>query len=172
MKKLIRGVAALDFRIVGCSAMGTQLAASVALLRGIKQARPDVVTILGGACCEGEMAQGIRSLDAGIDYIFSGESEDSFIEFLRAMRRGERFEPGVITGRPCEDLDRLPTPRFTDFYDQVHRFLPQAELASDDRLMLTYQTSRGCWWGRKNRCTFCGFSGAGRAFVQSPSTAS
>src|SRR5262249_4872413 len=76
----------LDFPVLGCSTTFFQTAASVALLNRVKRRRPGVVTILGGANCEGEMAQGILSLGAGIDFVFSGESESAFPQFLRDRR--------------------------------------------------------------------------------------
>src|SRR3569623_193287 len=30
------------------------------------------------------------------------------------------------------------------------------------------ETSRGCWWGAKNHCTFCGLNGEGMAFREKP----
>jgi ribosomal peptide maturation radical SAM protein 1 len=37
---------------------------------------------------------------------------------------------------------------------------------------LTYETSRGCWWGQKSHCTFCGLNGQGmRSRNKSPDRA-
>jgi magnesium-protoporphyrin IX monomethyl ester (oxidative) cyclase len=30
--------------------------------------------------------------------------------------------------------------------------------------MLLLETSRGCWWGAKQHCTFCGLNGGAMAF--------
>jgi ribosomal peptide maturation radical SAM protein 1 len=35
--------------------------------------------------------------------------------------------------------------------------------------MLTFESSRGCWWGQVNHCTFCGLNGVEMAFNQKTS---
>jgi ribosomal peptide maturation radical SAM protein 1 len=160
--RLADAIAKRAFRAVGCTTTFEQTAASVALLNRIKQRRPEVVTLLGGANCEGEMAAGIQSLEGRIDVVFSGESEQTFPAFLQRLCAGERLEEPVVVGSPCLDLDALPAPRFDEFYQQLKVFLPEGEPSppgSPERaLWLPYETSRGCWWGAKRHCTFCGLN--------------
>lgn len=156
-------VAALGARVVGSSSSFAQTAASVALLAAVKARNPAVVTILGGANCEGEMAAGIASLGAAIDHVFSGESESTFPDFLLAQRRGERSPDRILQGEPCQDMDRLPTPCFDEFFEQRRLHLTGGFLAAEDTA-LSYETSRGCWWGQKQHCTFCGLNGQGMGF--------
>ncbi len=33
-----------------------------------------------------------------------------------------------------------------------------------DEIELLFETSRGCWWGAKAHCTFCGLNGATMTF--------
>ncbi len=162
--ELATALSQLDFKIVGCSTTFQQTTASVALLRRIKRLRPNVITIIGGANCEGEMAEGIRSLQSGIDYVFSGECETVFPKFLTDIRSGHLPVQPVIHGAACQNLDQVPTPVFTEYYQQLQQWLPEREFATDANLWLTYETSRGCWWGQKHHCTFCGLNGQGMAF--------
>jgi ribosomal peptide maturation radical SAM protein 1 len=150
--------------IVGCATMFEQTAASVALLKRIKRLSPSVVTIIGGPNCEGEMAQGVASLSGAIDYVFSGESETTFPRFLRQIRAGQLPLERIIYGQPCHQLDTLPLPDFTEFYEQLERYLPKVAARPADYLDLPYESSRGCWWGQKHHCTFCGLNGQGMAF--------
>jgi ribosomal peptide maturation radical SAM protein 1 len=152
-----------SYRIVGCSTTFEQTAASVALLNRIKFLDKNTVTILGGANCEGEMARGIASLGASIDYIFSGESEATFVDFVRTILAGSYPKDRIIRGEPCTTMDALPTPMFTEFYEQRKRFLTRSPMAEEETEIL-YETSRGCWWGQKQHCTFCGLNGEGMAF--------
>jgi ribosomal peptide maturation radical SAM protein 1 len=161
---LAAALAGLDFPVVGCSTTFYQTAASIALLRRLKRLRPDLVTVLGGANCEGEMAEGMVSLRAGVDYVFSGESEATFPHFLRELRAGRPPGQPILQGQPCHDLDALPTPDFTEFYEQRRRFLPESGLAPAEHLWLPYESSRGCWWGQKHHCTFCGLNGQTMTF--------
>jgi len=158
-----------SYKIIGCSTTFEQTSAGVALLNGVKRLRPELVTILGGANCEGEMARGIASLGARIDYIFSGESEGTFLEFVRTVLAGSRPNDAIIQGKPCRDMDALPTPDYSEYYEQRKRFLPRSPAPPAETEILS-ETSRGCWWGEKQHCTFCGLNGEGMAFRQkSPS---
>jgi ribosomal peptide maturation radical SAM protein 1 len=155
-------IAALGGGVVGSSSSFAQTAASIALLGAVKTRRPEVVTLLGGANCEGEMATGIASLGT-VDYVFSGESESTFPDFLLSLRRGERPPGRILQGEPCQDLDRLPAPCFDEFFEQRQRHLTAGFLPSE-HVALSYETSRGCWWGQKQHCTFCGLNGQGMGF--------
>jgi ribosomal peptide maturation radical SAM protein 1 len=154
----------LPFQVVGCTNSFEQTNSSIALLKGIKRRRPGTVTIMGGANCDGEMAEGMASLDpAGewVDYIFSGESEATFPRFLQEFYSGQPAPGRIVYGQPCRDLDALPTPDYTEYFDQLSHYLPDVEGS-----WLAYETSRGCWWGQKHHCTFCGVNGEGMGFRQ------
>lgn len=151
------------YSIVGCTGTFAHTTACVALLNRIKVLRSDTTTILGGGNCDGEMATGIASLPSCIDYIFSGESEFTFPKFVRAVLAGWRPPGRLISGELCRDLDALPTPTFVEFYEQRSRFLPASKLPAGET-QISYETSRGCWWGQKHHCTFCGFDEESIAF--------
>lgn len=161
--ELTVAVAEMGIPIVGCTSTFEQTSASVALLRRLKERHPAIITIMGGANCEGEMADGIRSLCGSIDHVFSGESESTFPEFLTRSKAGHRAAT-IVQGRPCEDMEALPTVDYEEFYDQLNRALPDNLLQAGDNLWLPYETSRGCWWGQKHHCTFCGINGEGMKF--------
>jgi len=150
------------FKLVGCSTSFQQTASSVALLNCIKRLSPETVTFAGGANCEGEMAEGIASLDAAIDFILSGESEDSFPNFLKQLLSGKPPSNQIIQGSPCMNLDALPTPDYREYFEQLEHYFPN--ITTEEQIWLSYETSRGCWWGQKHHCTFCGLNGMGIKF--------
>ena len=154
------------YPVVGCSTSFEQTMASLAILKAAKRADPTVLTILGGANCEGEMAVGLSALEPTLDHIFSGESEQTFVAFLAAVARGERPSSRVLEGTPCSALDDLPTPDYSDYYTQLRAFLPDSPMLHGGNCYLPYESSRGCWWGQKSHCTFCGLNGHGMAFRQ------
>ncbi|HUP42767.1 MAG TPA: RiPP maturation radical SAM C-methyltransferase, partial [Thermoanaerobaculia bacterium] len=162
--RLTEAILRLEVPVIGCTTMFEQTAASVALLKRLKRARSETVTIIGGPNCEGEMAEGIRTLSDGIDHVFSGECERAFPDFLAALRAGERPGSWLVRGSPCLDLDALPITDFTGFYRQLAHFLPESVVAESGELWLPYESSRGCWWGEKSHCTFCGINGETMAF--------
>ena len=156
-------LAAVGYPIVGCTSSFEQNGGSIAILSRLKELAPQIVTLMGGANCEGEMAEGIRSLSDRVDYVFSGESEQTFREFLEGRQRRELPAERILYGRPCTAMDQLPTPDYADYYMQLRAFLPDRAARADARGYLAYETSRGCWWGAKSHCTFCGLNGQGMA---------
>jgi ribosomal peptide maturation radical SAM protein 1 len=151
-------IVARGYKVVGCTSTFEQTAASVALLNRIKELRPETVTIIGGANCDGEMAEGILSLGAQIDYVFAGESEVSFVTFMRRALSNDLPAERVIPGEPCTDLDALPTTDFSEYYEQLALAIPESLLSQSSLILLPYESSRGCWWGEKHHCTFCGLN--------------
>ncbi|HEX5733172.1 MAG TPA: RiPP maturation radical SAM C-methyltransferase [Blastocatellia bacterium] len=57
-------------------------------------------------------------------------------------------------------IDELPYPDFKDYFDQMDKtdFGPSVDVS------LPFETSRGCWWGERHHCTFCGLNGTSMAF--------
>jgi len=157
-------IARHDYKVVGCTSTFEQTAASIALLGRIKTLRPDIITIMGGANCDGEMAEGIISLGGMIDFIFAGECEISFPEFLGQVLVGKPPQEKIVNGQPCFDMDSIPTPDFAEFYEQFRHWLPKSLVAESDNVWLPYEGSRGCWWGEKHHCTFCGINGSTMKF--------
>tara|TARA_Y100001934_G_scaffold64699_1_gene80231 strand:+ start:2823 stop:4682 length:1860 start_codon:yes stop_codon:yes gene_type:complete len=169
-------IANTDARIVGCSTMFDQTSASLALLRRVKELRPDIVTCIGGANCEGEMGAGIKVVGDTLDAVFSGESEKTFVEFLQQRLEkpdnNEAKESDLIFGRPATRMDEIPTPSFVEYESQLKEWLPDSPHAGEDAHWIPYETSRGCWWGERSHCTFCGLNGNGMNFrAKSPDRA-
>ena len=150
--------------VVGCSTTFEQTCAALTILKMIKAARPSVVTLLGGANCDGEMAHGLAEVAPFVDYIFSGECESAFPVFLKQFIVGKGPAKGVIEGSPCQNMDAIPTPDFREYYEQLEALFPNSELHQANAIWLPYESSRGCWWGQKNHCTFCGINGQTMAF--------
>jgi ribosomal peptide maturation radical SAM protein 1 len=58
------------------------------------------------------------------------------------------------------NLDELPYPDFDDYFAR----LKSSPLDARIEPLLFYETSRGCWWGQKHHCAFCGLNGASLAY--------
>lgn len=163
---LAEAIARLDYPIVGCNAMFEQTSAVIGLFRRLKTLRPELTLIVGGSLCEGPMAKGMLSLSDAIDHVFSGESEVTFVDFLRKQRNGESSAiPKIVEGSPCMDLDSLPNVVYDDFFAQLTTLFPDSQV-NHDAVWLAYEGSRGCWWGQKHHCTFCGINGTGMVYRQ------
>jgi ribosomal peptide maturation radical SAM protein 1 len=163
-----------DYRIVGFSSVYQQNVASLALARRIKAAHPDIVIVFGGANCEGVMGLEILRQFPQVDWVNNGEGERSFAQAVQRELAGEPLHgiDGIVTREAMRrnlsgdaqlarrmqlvtDLDALPFPNHDDFFEQ-HR--ASALEMPDDAVMMTFETSRGCWWGQRSHCTFCGLN--------------
>jgi len=58
-------------------------------------------------------------------------------------------------------LDSLAWPDYDDYFATRGRYPQVAERVKP---LLLIQTARGCWWGERNHCTFCGLNGGTMAF--------
>jgi ribosomal peptide maturation radical SAM protein 1 len=161
----------LNPRVVGFTTTFNQTCACLAVARALK-ARPDSpIIVFGGGNCEGEMGlQMIRSFP-WIDYVSTGEADLSFPLFLeRLLREGNGDPlPGILkhgesteltSPDPVEIMDDLPIPDFTEYYERVDKSAIKASINP----CILLETSRGCWWGAKQHCTFCGLNGNTMAF--------
>ncbi|NEA98542.1 RiPP maturation radical SAM C-methyltransferase [Streptomyces sp. SID13726] len=167
------------FRIVGFTSTFQQNAASFALARRIKKRFPATLIIFGGANFEGDMGKELMSHLDFMDYAFDGESDESFPEFLEVVAAGgdPTAVPGVLAREriasnqpepadsrpPFNHLDRLPVPDFAEYFD---RALDLGVISEESRRLvsLPFESSRGCWWGQKHHCTFCGLNGSTMGF--------
>ena len=56
---------------------------------------------------------------------------------------------------PLCDLDALPYPDYDDYFERLR----QSPFSSQFEPLIFFETSRGCWWGEKHHCAFCGLNG-------------
>lgn len=169
---------------VGCTSMFQQHMASLALLRAIKSRAPHVVTLMGGANCETVMGRATHQRFPWVDYVVSGEADvlvgplwDAIVTHGAAVPI-EDLPEGVFgpshrtVGYPTaaygdgtpravvEDMSAVPTPDFADYFDTL-RAVPEGRLVIPG---VPFETSRGCWWGERHHCTFCGLNGWGMGY--------
>ena len=121
IQSIAQRIASMGYPVVGCSTTLGGLIPAVALLNSIKKENPNIITVLGGALCEGEMAEGILSLKVGIDYVFSGEGEITFPDFTRKVLAGNLPEGKIIYGESVMDLNTIPFPDYRDYLEQLEK---------------------------------------------------
>jgi ribosomal peptide maturation radical SAM protein 1 len=166
------------YDIVGFTSTFQQNCASLALARELKRRNPGVVTVFGGGNADGVMGEEWLRQVAWLDVVVSGEADLVFPEMVDRLRRGEllsglagvwvRDAPPAARPVPVQDLDELPIPDFTDYFETLSRFPHRQALKPE----LSVETSRGCWWGQKHHCTFCGLNGTSMAYrAKSPDRA-
>jgi ribosomal peptide maturation radical SAM protein 1 len=162
-------IMSLQPRVVGLATVFHQTCACLALARRLKALPSPPVVVMGGANCEGDMGQQLLESFSWIDFVCSGEADVSFPALLDRLwgRAPDTPIPGVLErGRPARpappvrDMDALPYPDFDGYFGR----LAASPLAGQFPGHLVFETSRGCWWGAKHHCTFCGLNGDTMAF--------
>lgn len=182
LDQLIEKYRLAESNIVGFTSMFTQNVASFAVARRIRERNPNVILIMGGANCESPMGQQIVKNLKFIDFTFSGSALKSFPQFLEHTLAGEPEKchkiNGVFSKLNCSapkiqatlgpapeqlrelgdelDLDEVVDLDYTAFLDLIDKNFPNKDVEPN----LLFETSRGCWWGEKAHCTFCGLNGA------------
>ena len=185
---LVSEVLASNPTAVGCTSMFQQRCASLALLRLVKEARPDVVTLMGGANCETVMGRATHRSFQWVDFVVSGEAEEILVDLYEAIEEfgaalpEDRTPPGVFA--PCHRPDGYPEVEYGDGlprgviddlrvvplpnYDDYFAALRGSETGQLIIPGVPFETSRGCWWGAKHHCTFCGLNGGGMDYRAHP----
>ena len=149
-----------DYAMVGFTSTFEQNISSLALARRIKKAFPKICIVFGGANWEGEMGLELHRQFPFVDYVCSGEAEQSFPALVqrvlnRSTRKGKLDSiPGLVyrdgkgesvstgSSEMIRDMDALPIPDFSDFFQDLKQCTVSAPVAPT----LLFETSRGCWW--------------------------
>jgi radical SAM superfamily enzyme YgiQ (UPF0313 family) len=163
-KTLIKFIKEYNPNIIGLTAFTCTVNSAGYLAKIIRSHFKNIVTVLGGVHVSSLPVESIREFD--VDYIFIGEGEDSFPEFLHALQDGDDSDiniPGVCYKREdgslkvnspaiIEDLDNIAFPdrQFeTNYGIGVKGLKSRREIKYAEIL-----TSRGCPFN----CTFCAVS--------------
>ncbi|HET9364137.1 MAG TPA: RiPP maturation radical SAM C-methyltransferase [Candidatus Angelobacter sp.] len=170
LDRAARRIAAIHPRIVGFTTTFHQTCASLAIARRLKALPMPPIIVFGGANCEGEMGLQMLQSFQWIDHVCCGESDISFMNLLdHLFCGGPGSIPGVLTRGKCEsvtasqpvlNMDSLPFPDYDDYFEQLDNF----NLGKTTDTHLLIESSRGCWWGAKHHCTFCGLNGETMTF--------
>ncbi len=184
---LVDRILMLKPRILGCTSTFFQHVSSLALLRKIKEKNQEIVTMMGGANCESVMGMTTHKVFDWVDYVVSGEAEELISTLTRGILQHGNDMPsdlipyGVfapihrVDGYPLDhgsdsgkypratvkDLNQQPVPDYDDYMKTFHQ---TPAVRSEIKMGLLSEGSRGCWWQKKDGCTFCGLNGSGKKF--------
>lgn len=148
-------------RIVGFSSVFQQNLATIAIMRRLKAIDPAIVTVLGGGNAAHPMGEAFGELVDACDVVFSGEADFDFPAFCEAVLAGEPLpEERVVHCAPVSELDETAVPEYADYYAQAAEFAAVTCLPDTLPDLLHFETSRGCWFGAKSHCKFCGLNGS------------
>lgn len=173
--------------VVGFSSMFAQHVPCLAAAALIKERNPGAIIVVGGANCEAPMGAVVAAHVPAVDFVFSGPALHSFTEFMRYVLDGRPEAAdtiqGVVSRRTChspraaaaigrdQNINDLVRPDYTSFFGALNDHPALRRTGSSDP-MLFFETSRGCWWGERSHCTFCGLNGQSMGYrVMEPQAA-
>jgi len=166
-------------RVVGFTSTFSQTFPSLALARRLKEQAPELRIVFGGANCDGPMGKTLHALYPWIDVVVRGESERVVPRLFRELIAGEPISPqaglcirenGEITAtiepeRGGVSMDETPLPDYDEYFQRLASSPVSNDVGAGG---ITYESARGCWWGAKHHCTFCGLNGATMNFRSKP----
>ncbi|GIJ27301.1 RiPP maturation radical SAM protein 1 [Micromonospora qiuiae] len=167
-----RDILATRPTLVGFTTTFMQNVPSLATARRIKELAPEVLIVFGGGNCDGAMGSAIHKNFPFVDYVVRGEGEIAFPALLDALDGRINFAavPGLCwrspEGRHDNPQGALIPPALMPIPDYDDWFLLVAESPVGEYIepKLLLESARGCWWGEKHHCTFCGLNGTGMQF--------
>ncbi|WP_051722556.1 RiPP maturation radical SAM C-methyltransferase [Streptomyces albus] len=170
------------YDLVGMTSTFDQNMPSLALARALKERAPHVVTVMGGANCDDVQGEALHRNFPFLDYVVRGEGESVFPALLRLLAR---TEPGAapaaarlaaVPGLCWRDaggraraneqpsaglpIDAVPEADLSGYFSTFRA----ARAVADVEPKIQLEGGRGCWWGEKHHCTFCGLNGSLMAF--------
>jgi len=167
-------------RVVGFSTVFQQNIPSLVLAKILKEKDPSLMIVFGGDNCDGPMGAALHESFPWVDVVVRGEGERVLVEVVTDLLAGKplRPQPGLcyrVNGRavvvppdskPQLPIADVPSPTYDEFFERLARSPLRAELLHD--LAILFESSRGCWWGAKSHCTFCGLNAATMMFRSKP----
>ncbi|HEX4815081.1 MAG TPA: RiPP maturation radical SAM C-methyltransferase [Nonomuraea sp.] len=171
-------ILALRPDVVGFTSTFMQTVPSLAVARAIKRQRPDVKVVFGGANCDGPMGHAIHRNHRFVDFVVRGEGEivlPTLLERIEAGKPvadvpglcwwdGEQSVANAMVAHQTVPPALIPMPDYDAWFAAMD-VSPVREYLSP---YLFIEGSRGCWWGERHHCTFCGLNGPRMGFRSKP----
>ena len=169
--RLIEDIADRAPDVVGFTTTFQQNTASLAAAKLLKQVCPRVRVVLGGANCDGAQGAALHRNFPFLDYVVRGEGEAAFPALLHAIDAGTadlseiaglcwRDGSGASVANPMSGQPLPPAAILSPTYDGFFDRIDESVAARWVEPKLVVEGARGCWWGEKHHCTFCGLNGS------------
>ncbi|MDP6657259.1 MAG: RiPP maturation radical SAM C-methyltransferase [Nitrospinaceae bacterium] len=166
-----------QYDVIGFSSTFNQNVASVTLAKLIKEKHPSVKIMFGGSNFESEMGLEYFRVFPWIDFVVPGEAEGVLVPLIESLENGGKPPKGVVYRKGGEivfednhemlnDFSENAVPDYDDFFEQLQQIDPYSPLLENP--IILYETARGCWWGEKHHCTFCGLNANTMEFRSKP----
>ncbi|MBT8226294.1 MAG: RiPP maturation radical SAM protein 1 [Dactylosporangium sp.] len=165
--------------VVGFAVTFQTTVAALALASQIKHRDPTIVTVFGGANCDGPQGTAIHRNYPFVDFVVRGEGDVTLPSLIRLLRnQADRTDadfatiPGLCwrsgNGRTTTNplarrpvlASMVPSPDYAGYFERWEA--SSARHTAEPQLVL--ESARGCWWADAHACTFCGLNGSMTTF--------
>ena len=162
-----------EFDFIGLTNSLRQNVFALALAQMVKDQHPNLTIVFGGASSDSSMGIALQAAYPFIDVIVRGEFEPIAARLASALQGDISFEkvPSISfweggeqrstdVGSPFDDLDDITLPDYSSYSDQIALVSFEQTITK----IFRFEASRGCWWGEKSHCTFCGLNALGMVY--------
>lgn len=158
-----------SYDVIGFTLGIAQTSASMALAAAIKRKFPHVRIVFGGSACLESQGEAIMQICPHVDAIVDGEAEGVVEPLVLSLGEGRdlshiprlllRAADGAMVRTQPDNSKfafqgRSAQPNFDEYFERMAR----NRILNTANIMLPFESSRGCWWGQRSQCTFCGLS--------------
>jgi ribosomal peptide maturation radical SAM protein 1 len=171
-------ITALEPDVVGFTTTFQQNTAALAAARAVKRLSPHVTTVFGGANCDGEQGLALHRNFPFVDFVVRGEGDAAFPALLQHAVGDRDYAAiaGLCWRQPdgsaaANAMPRSPLPpsaMTAPEFDDYFASLAASRVRHWSEPQLVVEGARGCWWGEKHHCTFCGLNGSFMQFRSKP----
>ncbi|HKO96488.1 MAG TPA: RiPP maturation radical SAM C-methyltransferase [Pyrinomonadaceae bacterium] len=176
LEQCVDDVLAAQPRVVGFTTTFSQNVPSLVLAQLLKQREPSLHIVFGGSNCDGPMGEAIHRSFPWVDTVVRGEAERVLPEVVRDVFAGRkvRSQPGLCyrdgehrfvvaqEGGDEVPMDEVPLPDYDEYFERLDESSSREEILPN--VCIPFESARGCWWGAKLHCTFCGLNGSSMPF--------
>ncbi|MEO3761833.1 RiPP maturation radical SAM C-methyltransferase [Streptomyces sp. B5E4] len=169
VERTAREIVARKPDVVGFCSTFQQNTAALAAAKHVKRLAPHLTTVMGGANCDAEQGHAAHRNFPFVDYVVRGEGEAAFPRLLDVLEGSgtPRAIPGLCwrdaggtsVANPMATSPIPPAAITSPDYSGYFERLAASAARHWVEPKLVVEGARGCWWGEKHHCTFCGLNG-------------
>lgn len=174
VERCVERIVASGARVVGFTSTFQQNVPSLLVAQLLEARSPETTIVFGGANCDGVMGATLHRSFPFLDVIVRGEAEAIVGPLFGELVEGKRLSPHpgicyredgerreVPQGGALPQMGDVPTPDHDDYFRDIAEASFRGDIAPP---WIPFESARGCWWGQKHHCTFCGLNGTSMKF--------
>lgn len=145
-----------SYDVLCFTSMFQQQNANFALINLVKKRNPHSKVIVGGSNLD-ETADAFADNFPLVDYYIKGPGYDCVLKIVTEMLEKEdrTAQAGKIRQGKERDINQVIPLDYRDFHSAVQNNKKHRKSLYP---AIFFETSRGCWWGEKHKCTFCDYN--------------